>query len=264
MPSSDSPASCSSAATAAASSSPTMYSSVRLQVERQTASPSSRASAAARRQVERHPLAQLDRCDVVRQADERERHVKWLPASASRATITSTKPPSARYAARRPVGRETRNAAVDEPGQERHHLERVERAAVAALADDAGGQAERQERQRDGDRAPRQPLERRERRQAQPQDVGRAALQPALLPEVEPGQTRGEREAGERGEHETDVQDEEEVAVVGAARRRRCRRRPARRRRAPPPAASPPDRAAGSAAGSPRSGTRRRRARRRG
>ena len=61
-------------------------------------------------QVERHPLAQLDGCDVMRQADERERHVKWLPASASRATITSTKPPSARYAARRPDGRETRNA----------------------------------------------------------------------------------------------------------------------------------------------------------
>ena len=46
--------------------------------------------------VERHALAQRDRRDVVRQADEREPHAKWLRARASRATATSAKPPSAR------------------------------------------------------------------------------------------------------------------------------------------------------------------------
>jgi len=61
-----------------------------------------------------------------------------------------------------------------------------------------------------------QALERRERRQAQAQDVRGAPLQPRLLPEVEPGETRSEREAGERSEHETDMQHEEEIAVVGA------------------------------------------------
>ena len=60
-------------------------------------------------EIERDPFAQLDRRDVVRQADQRERHVKWLPASTRRATITRAKPPSARYAARRPVGRRARN-----------------------------------------------------------------------------------------------------------------------------------------------------------
>ena len=57
---------------------------------------------------ERHPLPQLDRRDVVRQPDERQRHAKWPPASARRATITSAKPQTARYAARRPVGRSAR------------------------------------------------------------------------------------------------------------------------------------------------------------
>ncbi len=58
---------------------------------------------------ERHPLAQLDRRDVMREADERERHAKWLPASASRATITSAKPASATTAALRPRGRAATN-----------------------------------------------------------------------------------------------------------------------------------------------------------
>ena len=60
-------------------------------------------------EVDADAFAELDGCDVMRQADQRERHSKWLPASASRAKITSTKPPSARNAARRPVGRAIRN-----------------------------------------------------------------------------------------------------------------------------------------------------------
>src|SRR5581483_985178 len=57
-----------------------------------------------------HPLTQLHRRDVVRQPDDGERrHAKWLPASARRATITSTNPPSARYAAREPLGRSATN-----------------------------------------------------------------------------------------------------------------------------------------------------------
>ena len=67
---------------------------MRLQVERQTASPSARASEAARSSGERDPLAQLDGRDVVRDADERQRQ-KWLPASATRARITSANPASA-------------------------------------------------------------------------------------------------------------------------------------------------------------------------
>src|SRR5207247_4390206 len=57
---------------------------------------------------ERDPLAQLDRRGVMRDADERDAHAKWLPASASRTTITSANPTSATYAARRPVGRSAR------------------------------------------------------------------------------------------------------------------------------------------------------------
>src|SRR5262249_31096257 len=52
----------------------------------------------------RHLLAQLDRRVVVRGADEDEaHHAKWVAGRASRTTITSAKPASARYAARRPA-----------------------------------------------------------------------------------------------------------------------------------------------------------------
>ena len=53
---------------------------------------------------QRDPLAQLDRRDVMRDADEREGQ-KWLPARTTRATITRAKPISASCAARRPVAR---------------------------------------------------------------------------------------------------------------------------------------------------------------
>jgi hypothetical protein len=59
---------------------------------------------------ERDTLAQLDGRDVVRDADERDAHAKWPPASARRTTITSAKPNSATYAARLPVGRSARYA----------------------------------------------------------------------------------------------------------------------------------------------------------
>src|SRR5262249_20084441 len=59
---------------------------------------------------ERHALAQLDRRDVVRDADEREPQ-KWLPARATRATITSTNPARARWAPVRPAGRSPRKTA---------------------------------------------------------------------------------------------------------------------------------------------------------
>src|SRR5581483_10135816 len=53
--------------------------------------------------VECDALAQLDGSVVVRGADENElRHPKWVAGRASRTTMTSAKPVSARYAARRP------------------------------------------------------------------------------------------------------------------------------------------------------------------
>ena len=53
---------------------------------------------------QRDALAQLDRRDVMRDADEREGQ-KWLPARTTRATITRPKPTRASCAARRPVAR---------------------------------------------------------------------------------------------------------------------------------------------------------------
>ena len=70
-------------------------------------------------------------------------------------------------------------------------------------------------------------VERRERRRRPAQDRHLAPLEPPLLPEVEGGDRGGEREPGERGEHEADVQHEEDVRVVaprsgtGAAARAR-------------------------------------------
>ena len=64
------------------------------------------------------------------------------------------------------------------------------------------------------DRPRREPVERLERRQAERRTVTVASLQPSVLPEVETRERRGEREAGERGEHEADVQRREEVRVV--------------------------------------------------
>ena len=53
--------------------------------------------------VERDPLSQLDRRVMVRGADENEaHHAKWVTGRASRTRITSAKPASATYAARRP------------------------------------------------------------------------------------------------------------------------------------------------------------------
>ena len=62
---------------------------MRLQVERQTASPpspaSARASSAAALAVERDALAQLDRRAVVRDADEDEAHVMRSGSAGGRA-----------------------------------------------------------------------------------------------------------------------------------------------------------------------------------
>ena len=70
---------------------------MRLQVERQTASPSERASAAAPREVERDALAQLDRRDMVREPDERvKRSCEVAPGEREPRDDTSAKPPSAR------------------------------------------------------------------------------------------------------------------------------------------------------------------------
>ena len=53
--------------------------------------------------IERDPFAQLDRCVMVRRADKNEmRHAKWVAGRASRTRMTSAKPASATYAARRP------------------------------------------------------------------------------------------------------------------------------------------------------------------
>src|SRR5487761_1444761 len=54
--------------------------------------------------VERDALAQLDRSVMVPGSDENEaHHPKWVAGRASRTTITSAKPASAMYAARRPA-----------------------------------------------------------------------------------------------------------------------------------------------------------------
>ena len=68
---------------------------MRLQVERQTASPRRAGERGGALERQRDALAQLDRRDVVRDADERQPQ-KWLPASTMRTTITSAKPTSAR------------------------------------------------------------------------------------------------------------------------------------------------------------------------
>ena len=84
------------------------YSSVRLQVERHTASPPSAEPlerAPRARAVERDPLPQLDRSVLVRGADEDERITRSGVTGRREAheRSTSAKPASARYAARRPV-----------------------------------------------------------------------------------------------------------------------------------------------------------------
>ena len=62
--------------------------------------------------VEGDPLPQLERRAMVRGADEDEvHHAKWVAGSAIRTTITSAKPASARYAARRPAQPAARRSA---------------------------------------------------------------------------------------------------------------------------------------------------------
>src|SRR5439155_19328834 len=114
------------------------------------------------------------------------------------------------------------DGSVDDPREDRDRLEGVDVSPVALLPDDSDREADRQERQRDDDRAPGESLEGLQRRQPQTQDVGRAALQPPLLPEVEAGERRRHREPRERGKDEPDVEDEEEVAVVAARARVRA------------------------------------------
>ena len=109
------------------SPSPARYSSVRLQVERQTASPSACASAvAAGRSSVTRSRNSTGATWCERPTSVRVAHEKCVPASASRATMTRTKPPSARYAARRPDGRSEDDAAVEQPRGDRQDLERVE------------------------------------------------------------------------------------------------------------------------------------------
>ena len=155
---------------------------MRLQVERQTASPSDAGESGRGSEIERHALAQLDRGDVVRKPDQREGHAKWLPRQRE-PHDDHERESAEREIGSAPARRPRRDeAAVDEPGDERRHFERVERTAALTQPHDAGGETEREQRQRHRDRAPGEPLERRKRRQPEPQDVGRPSLQPAAPP----------------------------------------------------------------------------------
>ena len=229
---------------------------MRLHVERQIAShppsASRAASACACSRSSADPLAQLDGRMVVRGADEDEaHHAKWVAGRASRTRITSSEA-GEREIRGAPAGpaHEHPQAEVrrpDDPGDDRRGDQRVEAVVVR----------DETTRPRRRSRAVSAGSDHATVRSASASSVASAGtaatqerrgapLQPPLLPEVEPRQRRGEREAGERGEHEADVEDEEEVRVVAPRRRRRCRRPHGRRRAARPRAASRRARAAGS------------------
>ncbi len=94
-------------------SSAARYSSVRLHVDRTTASQdvprAPRARACAAVEVDRDALAQLDRGAVVRDAGERELHdAKWV---SGRTTATSTKPARSDHASRGRAGRASRRSS---------------------------------------------------------------------------------------------------------------------------------------------------------
>ena len=187
---------------------------------------------------------------------------KWV---RGRTTATSAKPARLSSAARRPrhpSWRSDEQRRVDRPDTERDRHRRVEvaalearerrrrsRASAATSEPSTLRAASRSSASSGGTRSRRTPRSRR--------------FEPALLPEIQRRHPGGERQAGEAGEHQRDVDGEHGTRAV-ARRRARCRRPPTRARAARPRPASPPARAAGSAACSPRSGTRRRRARRRG
>ena len=68
--------------------------------------------------------------------------------------------------------------------------------------------------ERDEGGAGGEPVERLERRQPEPQQPGVALLEAALLPEVEAGEAGGERQPGEPGEHQPDVEREQPARGV--------------------------------------------------
>ena len=74
----------------------------RRQADRLSAPRERRGQLACLRQRDERTLADCDRRSLVGEADERDRHEKWLTWRPSRATTTNANPTSARYAARRP------------------------------------------------------------------------------------------------------------------------------------------------------------------
>ena len=139
--------------------------------------------------LERDPLAQLDRRVVVRGADEDEAdHPKCPAGMTTRTTMTSAKPASARYAARRPgPAREEPQPEVRAPDDPRHGRRDDHRIHPVAARDEpreADRDAEREQRHRPRDRPQRERVERRKRRNTAPEDRRRTALEPPLLPDV--------------------------------------------------------------------------------
>ena len=179
---------------------------------RSTGTPPRRRRPAAPRaapllEVERDPLAHLDRREPMRRSDENEAHPKCPVCRLSCMATTSAKPASVVYAALRPrqsaPKRRTQERAVDGPRQHGQHDQRVELRAVAK-AGEPDRHPERQHRQRERDR-PREQATRASRATARGSaarsscaasapapatDRGRRAPRRASVPRTRPGRAR--------------------------------------------------------------------------
>ena len=82
-------------------------------------------------------------------------------------------------------------------------------------AHEARNEPDRESGKGDGNRRDGQPVECDHGRQAEPQDPRPVALEQPLLPELEGSESAGDREAGERGEDEAHVRDEQQVVPGG-------------------------------------------------
>src|SRR3954452_4745621 len=114
------------------------------------------------------------------------------------------------------VQAERRITGVHRPRDERDEHERVEAASVLAEPYEADADPEGEEPGRDDDRAAGDAVEDDERRHPHLQDVRRVALETPRLPQIEAREPGRKREAGEGGEDEADVEDQEQVRVVPA------------------------------------------------
>ncbi len=150
-------------------------------------------------------------------------HPKWLPTddNADDDDEREAREREVRGAPAGPAGEEPQPEvrAPHDPRHGRRNDDRIHPVVARDEPREAYRDAEREQRHRPRDRPQRERVERRERRNPAPEDRRRTALEPPLLPDVQPRQPGRERESGEGGEDEADMEDEEERRVAGSQRR---------------------------------------------